>query len=155
MIGVTPPGMEKVVKKLKQQPGVDNPWKIAWSIYKKRGSAAAEILDDELESEITAWMAEQGLAASGPTIAETIRTQTEFAVGTGQKMGKAAADYVEVPGGTNCATCVFAQRLDPEITNWNEDIADCAIMSGRISLGNGCCAAWTSDPNQLRAVSDQ
>ena len=32
---VTPPGKEKVVKALKKQKGVDNPWAVAWSQYNK------------------------------------------------------------------------------------------------------------------------
>jgi len=32
----TPPGEEKLVKKLKKQPGVDNPWALAWSIHNKK-----------------------------------------------------------------------------------------------------------------------
>lgn len=33
---VAPPGMEKVVKALKKQGNVENPWAVAWSIYKKK-----------------------------------------------------------------------------------------------------------------------
>lgn len=32
---VSPPGMEHVVKKLKKQPGVENPWAVAWNQYGK------------------------------------------------------------------------------------------------------------------------
>lgn len=31
-----PPGEEKLVKKLKKQPDVDNPWALAWSIHNKK-----------------------------------------------------------------------------------------------------------------------
>jgi len=33
---VTPPGEEKLVRKLKKQKGVDNPWALAWDIHNKR-----------------------------------------------------------------------------------------------------------------------
>lgn len=33
---VTPPGKEKMVKALKKQPGVKNPWAVAWSTYDKQ-----------------------------------------------------------------------------------------------------------------------
>lgn len=33
---VAPPGDEKLVKKLKKQPGVKNPWALAWSIHNKK-----------------------------------------------------------------------------------------------------------------------
>lgn len=32
---VAPPGYEKVVKALKKEPGVENPWAVAWSMKKK------------------------------------------------------------------------------------------------------------------------
>lgn len=34
-VAVTPPGSEDVVKALKDEPGVDNPWAVAWSMYNK------------------------------------------------------------------------------------------------------------------------
>jgi hypothetical protein len=33
---VAPPGMEDVVKRLKQDKNVKNPWATAWSIYNKK-----------------------------------------------------------------------------------------------------------------------
>lgn len=33
---VAPPGMEKVVKALKKKGDVENPWAVAWSMYKKK-----------------------------------------------------------------------------------------------------------------------
>ncbi len=35
IIEVAPPGYEKVVKALKKNPNVDNPWALAWSMKKK------------------------------------------------------------------------------------------------------------------------
>lgn len=46
--GVTPPGMEDVVQRLKKQPGVENPWAIAWSMFHKQGGKAAALSDKEL-----------------------------------------------------------------------------------------------------------
>ena len=46
--GVTPPGMEDVVQRLKEQPGVDNPWAVAWSMFHKQGGKAAALSDDQL-----------------------------------------------------------------------------------------------------------
>lgn len=33
---VTPPGYERVVKALKKNPDVDNPWAVAWSMKNKK-----------------------------------------------------------------------------------------------------------------------
>lgn len=154
MDGVAPPGMEHVVKRLKQEKGVTNPWAIAWSIYEKKGSACGEMSADELEAEIASIVAESGLASYAGTPANAIRVATEFAVRTGELLTQATADYVEAPGGTNCATCIFAKRLPGEVTGWKEDVAECAVMHGRISLRNGCCALWKAHPDQLRAMKD-
>lgn len=40
---VAPPGKEDVVKALKKEPGVDNPWAIAWSQYDKEHSKEAAV----------------------------------------------------------------------------------------------------------------
>lgn len=155
MEGVTPPGMEHVVLRLKKNKNISNPWAIAWSLYNKKGKAAAQVTDSELESEVETFMEESSrIKASRPTPAEAIKTEVEYALQTGSKSGKTVLDYVEVPGGTRCGTCVYAQRLDPEKTGWNEDIADCVIMFGKISLKDGCCAAWKGDPEQLTQISE-
>lgn len=39
---VAPPGMEDVVKKLKKDPDVDNPWAVAWAIYNKNKENKSE-----------------------------------------------------------------------------------------------------------------
>lgn len=65
--GVTPPGMEHVVKKLKKEPGVTNPWALAWWLKKRqkaKGMEAATILETpgELETALTEY---QSLSARG------------------------------------------------------------------------------------------
>lgn len=39
-IAVAPPGEERLVKKLKHDTSVDNPWAVAWSIHNKKASSA-------------------------------------------------------------------------------------------------------------------
>lgn len=46
--GVTPPGMEDVVRRLKENPDIDNPWAVAWSIFQKQGGQAKAYSDQEL-----------------------------------------------------------------------------------------------------------
>jgi hypothetical protein len=41
-VAVAPPGEEKLVKKLKKEPDVDNPFAVAWSIYNKKKKASAD-----------------------------------------------------------------------------------------------------------------
>lgn len=99
-------------------------------------------------------MAESESAFQRQTPADAINTEIQYCLTTGGKVGKAVFDYVEAPGGTRCATCRFAVRLDPELTGWQEDVAECAVMFGKISLKDGCCAAWKADENQLVAVAE-
>lgn len=39
-VAVAPPGEEKLVKDLKHDPKVDNPWAVAWSVHNKKKAAA-------------------------------------------------------------------------------------------------------------------
>ena len=57
--GVTPPGMEDVVRRLKEQPGVENPWAIAWSMFHKQGGKASTLSDEELTAAITQFHADR------------------------------------------------------------------------------------------------
>lgn len=40
-VAVAPPGEEKLVKKLKHDPEVDNPWAVAWSVHNRKKASAA------------------------------------------------------------------------------------------------------------------
>ena len=65
--GVTPPGMEHVVKRLKEKPRIKNPWALAWWLKKRqkaRGLDAANILHtpDEFEAAVVEY---ESLAAHG------------------------------------------------------------------------------------------
>lgn len=151
MEGVTPPGFEKVVKRLKKNKDVSNPWAIAWWL-KNRGVKAGDdedMPDEELDALVAECMDESRLAAVGMTPADIISTATEEALATGAKLSQAGADYVESPGGTNCGTCIYAVRLPGEQTGWKEDVGECTVMHGQVSLQNGCCALWRADPEIL------
>ena len=57
--GVSPPGMEDVVRRLKEQPGVDNPWAIAWSIFHKQVGQVKALSDRQLAEAIKQFHAER------------------------------------------------------------------------------------------------
>ena len=59
-----PPGMEDVVKRLKKNPKVKNPFAIAWNIYRKRGKAATDISDEDLDSESETFISEYSASLS-------------------------------------------------------------------------------------------
>lgn len=151
MEGVAPPGMERVVKKLKRYKGVDNPWALAWWIHRQKGSS--ELSDEDVEAALMEYLKFCGLDASAVrggsspmTPAESIEAYVQLLTEGGIKASQAALDYVEAPGGTRCATCRYAVHTGAD---GKEHEGECAIMYGTIDLVNGCCAAWKADLNQL------
>jgi hypothetical protein len=96
--GVTPPGMEHVVKKLKEKPGVENPWAIAWKIYHEQKGKIDDLDNAALDAACRAYkeaqaagtlLAEIGLAAAGVPAAQ--------AVLLGHAMGQTLTLYRETP----------------------------------------------------------
>ena len=57
--GVAPPGMEDVVKRLKEQPGVENPWAIAWSMFHKQAGQVKAFSDRQLAEAIKQFHADR------------------------------------------------------------------------------------------------
>jgi len=51
--GVAPPGMEEVVKKLKKDPEIDNPWALAWWLKERKGTQAVWLAEDDATAELT------------------------------------------------------------------------------------------------------
>lgn len=148
--GIAPPGLEDVVKKLKLNPKVKNPWAIAWKIYRKRGKAAVDATDDEIDAEIESNTVE----AVGVTPHDFVLGEVERVLHSGERLAQTAMGYVEAPQGPKCGTCTYAKRLPPEETDWDENVAQCTILLGIISLKDGCCDAWVADSNQLKAVGE-
>lgn len=156
--GVAPPGMERLVKRLKRYRGIDNPWALAWWIHNNKGKS--ELTDDEVDACIDEYLKSCGLNPEATidssmkimTPADAIQSYVELLVSGDIKANHSALDYVEAPGGTRCATCRYAVHVMND--QHDEDEAECAIMYGKISLHNGCCAAWSADPDQLSVMMD-
>lgn len=55
--------------------------------------------------------------------------------------------YMEKRGGFSCGTCAYAKPT-------NATHGRCVIMHGSIHLTDGCCLAWSPDPNQLHLYKD-
>jgi hypothetical protein len=96
--GIAPPGMEHVVKKLKEKPGVENPFAIAWKLYNEQKGECHDLddaaLDDACERYRQAQtagtlLAEYELAAAGVGAAQAILL--------GQALGQALPLYREHP----------------------------------------------------------
>jgi len=96
--GVAPPGMEHVVKQLKQKPGVDNPFALAWYIHNQQKGKCQDMDDAALDAACRAYneakaagtlLAEIGLAAAGVPAAQ--------AVLLGQALGQHVSLYRERP----------------------------------------------------------
>jgi hypothetical protein len=96
--GVAPPGMEHVVKKLKQKKGVDNPFALAWYIHNQQKGRCEDLDDAALDAACRAYQQEQaagtllaelGLAAAGVPAAQ--------AVLLGQALGQILTLYREQP----------------------------------------------------------
>jgi len=147
-----PPGMDQIVKRLKKDKRITNPFALAWYLYHKKGKSSADILGEDLEAEIEEFEEESRLASSGETPADVIRVATDMALRTGNKMSQTSSDYVEVPLGTNCAKCMYAVRLDPEDGGWEQNIGECELVLGKIDLINGCCSLWKASPNLLKRI---
>jgi hypothetical protein len=99
VIGVSPPGWEKTVERMKEHPEIDNPFALSWWLH-NQGENAAAICDDERAR--TEAYARYKEACKAGAVAETIALAAAGeswaqAVCLGQRLGAPFHVYREPP----------------------------------------------------------
>jgi len=80
-------------------------------------------------------------------VGEIIREVAQDLQQSGQKIGPAAARYVEKRNGFECATCTF-------VTPVNATHGRCALVETMVHLQDGLCVLWEPDPKQLHLYKE-
>ncbi len=84
---VTPPGREEQVRKLKQKPGIDNPWAVAWSSYNKDKKKAEYSSEEYHKDEVSVSVSES--SGESPEIRVRTKKTAQTDTHTGQMQAEA------------------------------------------------------------------